>query len=118
MLSPGSRDFETLVGWLASRQTESLDENEADDEYVEGEAREKSIQHEQPAGTVTAGSLEDQILGLPAMTPLAAATIPCAGFNGRCNKVADTCYSFWNGATLMVGGCSNMNCNQPPSLTV
>jgi geranylgeranyl transferase type-1 subunit beta len=24
------------------------------------------------------------------------------GFNGRCNKVADTCYSWWIGATLKV----------------
>lgn len=25
------------------------------------------------------------------------------GFNGRCNKVADTCYSWWNAASLEVG---------------
>lgn len=25
-----------------------------------------------------------------------------AGFNGRCNKVADTCYAFWVGGTLGV----------------
>ncbi|TGZ82852.1 terpenoid cyclases/Protein prenyltransferase [Ascodesmis nigricans] len=24
----------------------------------------------------------------------------CAGFNGRCNKMPDTCYSFWVGASL------------------
>ena len=28
--------------------------------------------------------------------------IQWAGFNGRCNKVADTCYSFWVGGTLAV----------------
>ena len=27
------------------------------------------------------------------------------GVSGRCNKVADTCYSFWVGGTLGVGGC-------------
>lgn len=26
----------------------------------------------------------------------------CAGFNGRCNKMPDTCYSFWVGASLEV----------------
>ena len=31
-----------------------------------------------------------------------------AGFNGRCNKVADTCYAFWVGASLAVG-LSQMN---------
>lgn len=25
-----------------------------------------------------------------------------AGFNGRCNKPADTCYAWWIGATLKV----------------
>lgn len=25
-----------------------------------------------------------------------------AGFNGRCNKVADTCYTWWVGGTLSV----------------
>ncbi|KAJ6135977.1 Terpenoid cyclases/protein prenyltransferase alpha-alpha toroid [Penicillium capsulatum] len=103
LLSPGSRNFETLVGWLASRQTDDLGENEDDDSDEEGRTRETGFQHEheQPVAA-KAGSIEDHILDLPAMTPFPAATIPCAGFNGRCNKVADTCYSFWNGATLMV----------------
>lgn len=26
----------------------------------------------------------------------------CVGFNGRCNKVADTCYCWWVGGTLSV----------------
>jgi len=26
----------------------------------------------------------------------------CVGFNGRCNKVADTCYCWWVGGTLDV----------------
>lgn len=26
----------------------------------------------------------------------------CVGFNGRCNKPADTCYAFWAGASLDV----------------
>lgn len=26
----------------------------------------------------------------------------CVGFNGRCNKVADTCYCWWVGGTLKV----------------
>lgn len=26
----------------------------------------------------------------------------CAGFNGRCNKVSDTCYGFWVGGALAV----------------
>ena len=28
--------------------------------------------------------------------------LPWAGFNGRCNKKSDTCYSFWAGGSLAV----------------
>jgi geranylgeranyl transferase type-1 subunit beta len=95
LLSAGSDKFESLIAWLASRQTVQLeDENEDDSE------------NEVPKAT-EGGSLDDRVQGLPNVEPLEADTISCAGFNGRCNKFADTCYSFWNGATLMV--CSPMN---------
>lgn len=32
-----------------------------------------------------------------------------AGFNGRCNKVADTCYSWWVGGSLAVSKVSVQN---------
>ena len=54
------------------------------------------------ASGTQSGSLDDHITALPVIPPVATDAIPYAGFNGRFNKVADTCYSFWNGATLMV----------------
>ncbi|KAJ5954357.1 hypothetical protein N7501_008636 [Penicillium viridicatum] len=89
LLSAGSDQFEALITWLASRQTAQLEEPEED----EGD--------EQLEATKT-GSLNDRVRGLPNVQPLEPDTISCAGFNGRCNKYADTCYSFWNGATLMM----------------
>lgn len=89
--------FETLVSWLASRQTSDLGEDEGEEGEDDGDT-----QKEGPTPASTSGSLEDQASTLPYITPIAGDTIPCAGFNGRCNKVADTCYSFWNGATLKV----------------
>ncbi|KAJ5406923.1 hypothetical protein N7465_008207 [Penicillium sp. CMV-2018d] len=89
LLSAGSDQFEALITWLASRQTARLEEPEED----EGD--------EQLESTET-GSLNDRVRGLPNVQPLEPDTISCAGFNGRCNKYADTCYSFWNGATLMM----------------
>lgn len=89
--------FETLVGWLASRQTSDLGEDEDEEDECDS-----STQAEPPTRASRSGSLEDRASALPCITPIAGDTIPCAGFNGRCNKVADTCYSFWNGATLMV----------------
>lgn len=98
MLSPGSGKFEVLLSWLASRQTGELGEEEEDEEDDDTEA---SVLDTQPTEDVTR-SLEEKIIALPGLSALGTDSIPCAGFNGRCNKFADTCYSFWNGATLMV----------------
>lgn len=86
-----------MVGWLASRQTSDLGEDDEDEDENDGNG-----QIEPPGHDNQSQSLEDRALALPCITPIAGDTISCAGFNGRCNKVADTCYSFWNGATLMV----------------
>ena len=92
------------MGWLASRQTDKL-LGEEDGEEEKGESdnddEEKPTAAEVEVGTATE-SVEDLIRGLSSMTPLSGETIACAGFNGRCNKLADTCYSFWNGAALKV----------------
>ncbi|KAJ5785693.1 Terpenoid cyclases/protein prenyltransferase alpha-alpha toroid [Penicillium pulvis] len=102
MLSPGSEKFEMLLSWLASRQTGELGEGEdEDDEDDEDDETGTSVLDTQPTEDVTR-SLEEQIIALPGLTALSTESIPCAGFNGRCNKFADTCYSFWNGATLMM----------------
>ncbi|KAJ5736715.1 uncharacterized protein N7483_001840 [Penicillium malachiteum] len=102
MLTPGSRKFETLMAWLASRQTAELGEEEEDDEDETDD--ESQVDTELTSDDAT-NSLEERIVALPALTALAGdESIPCAGFNGRYNKFADTCYSFWNGATLLVCG--------------
>lgn len=47
-------------------------------------------------------TLEESITALPAVAPANEESLQWAGFNGRCNKYADTCYSFWNTGTLEV----------------
>ncbi|KAJ6092939.1 Terpenoid cyclases/protein prenyltransferase alpha-alpha toroid [Penicillium sp. IBT 16267x] len=101
MLSPGSEKFEILLSWLASRQTGELGEEEEEEDEEEEEETEARVLDTQPTEDVTK-SLEEKIIALPGLTALATDSIPCAGFNGRCNKFADTCYSFWNGATLLM----------------
>lgn len=39
------------------------------------------------------------------------------GFNGRCNKIADTCYTWWTQGTLAVLGLLNANSSSSPSST-
>ena len=47
---------------------------------------------------------------LPTTAPLAPepGDLLCIGFNGRCNKFADTCYCFWAGGTLGVRAYSTL----------
>lgn len=96
ILSPGSVEFESLVRWLVSRQTSEL----GDEEYDERQSDSEKVQS--PQITVEGLPLEDRLASLSAISPLTDESIQWAGFNGRCNKVADTCYSFWTAATLVV----------------
>lgn len=92
------------MAWLASRQTGEIDPDaEDEDEDEEDEDTEENNGTKESNPQDDGSSIEERILALPHLTPIGPDSIPCAGFNGRYNKVADTCYSFWNGATLMVG---------------
>lgn len=48
---------------------------------------------------------QPQIFAPPPIDP-AQHELNCAGFNGRCNKVSDTCYGFWVGGALAVRASS------------
>ncbi|KAH8900930.1 prenyltransferase and squalene oxidase [Thozetella sp. PMI_491] len=74
----GIRDIPALVHWLASRQFVYLEPSEDEDDDEED-------------NPVHPASLDDLILD--EKTSL-------VGFNGRCNKVADTCYTWWAAGTL------------------
>lgn len=78
---PSDLDLPGLLRWLLSRQTAYKDENDSDDEASE------SLEPEPEA---------------PAVEDLSLEVKEVIGFNGRCNKPVDTCYSFWNLASLNV----------------
>lgn len=79
---------ERLLGWLASRQVELMrmdeEEEEDEEEATRGMGKEEKEKR--------AREVEVDEKGKPKW----------AGFNGRCNKTPDTCYSFWVGASLDV----------------
>lgn len=72
-----------LLKFLAFRQFLYLESDDDDDDDEVDEDQGPDI--EEPLGDLT---LDDNTL---------------AGFNGRWNKNADTCYCFWVGGTLSVG---------------
>ncbi|EEA22763.1 geranylgeranyl transferase type-1 subunit beta [Talaromyces marneffei ATCC 18224] len=99
ILSPQSERFQSLLGWLVSRQTTDLEEEEEEDD--EADAKENPAPTAQPTQNETkAIDLSEQIEKLQDFMPLDEASLKCAGFNGRLNKLADTCYCFWVTGTL------------------
>jgi geranylgeranyl transferase type-1 subunit beta len=100
LISPS--EPERTVHWLVSRQTELTDPDAGlDSEFrslrgtVPGNGDDSFAQPAvQDPRVSTAGSIFDLI-------------VDGAGMNGRTNKVADTCYAWWAGATLHTMGRPN-----------
>lgn len=95
-----------VTKWLVSRQTLMLHEEDelpmADEEPPDMTPKIfPPTFHVQGAFPV---SVADAIL-LNASIEISTHDLQWAGFNGRCNKVADTCYAFWVGGTLGVSFC-------------
>jgi geranylgeranyl transferase type-1 subunit beta len=102
VLSSDTNEFESLLKWLVFRQTIDIDIEDSDDE---DDDQDSDSRQEQSSGTridllsQTSKALEnltldDRIQQLPSLV--------WAGFNGRSNKIADTCYSFWTSGALQV----------------
>ncbi|KAK3940887.1 terpenoid cyclases/protein prenyltransferase alpha-alpha toroid [Diplogelasinospora grovesii] len=85
IVKEGIKDMPGLVHWLASRQFIYL---EPSGEEAKDEDEDDRVNFYQPpnlAGLTTLDEEEDA---------------KYVGFNGRCNKVADTCYCWWVGGAL------------------
>lgn len=96
-----------LLCWLVHRQTqyinlvdEELGLYEADPVEKPSHDKQSSSSASQPAPFSTSVE-DDRRAGPPDIVSLDE-DLRSAGFNGRCNKVADTCYSFWVGGSLAV----------------
>lgn len=76
------------IRWLLSRQ---LAYSDSDEEESEG-----------PASLQIKSDLEHP--EIPSLASLSLNEALCIGFNGRANKLADTCYCFWVSASLEVLG--------------
>ncbi|MCJ1253144.1 hypothetical protein MMC24_000951 [Lignoscripta atroalba] len=97
--------IQDTLHWLVYRQTSTMFDD--DDEYQIPE------DHTSPPASTPQLDHSFQVLGASIVPPapqnqsshsqpfqVPSDELQWAGFNGRCNKVADTCYSFWVGGTL------------------
>ncbi|KAI5820804.1 terpenoid cyclases/protein prenyltransferase alpha-alpha toroid [Pyronema omphalodes] len=86
-LEDGISNHEDLVRWLVQRQVPFEERHVMDDEEW--------------ADILATGTDAEKAAGIE--IKLGADGKPIwAGFHGRCNKKADTCYSFWIGGTLSI----------------
>jgi len=88
ILNSGIQDMPGLIHWLVSRQFIYLDPNAENEEH------------------------EDDDVNFMLPRSLSALTLEenqgLVAFNGRCNKTADTCYTWWVGASLASLGRSEL----------
>lgn len=92
---------ESLTHWLVSRQATDMDEA-SELEFSDGDApgsHQGPGPNLFPAQGAVVPPLRTSATGTP-MSGTLSGKLLWAGFNGRCNKNCDTCYSFWAGGAL------------------
>lgn len=95
----GIDDLDLLLHWLVSCQTDILEEGPVLNALADqtGPSRPRSDRH----GDLKANAAEPQEVSSESQL---GSDVQWAGFNGRCNKIADTCYCFW-----VLGALSMLN---------
>ncbi|KAH0848093.1 geranylgeranyl transferase beta subunit [Fonsecaea pedrosoi] len=91
-------DITVCTRWMLDRQTTWVEEEEEDDEEEDEDTDNQSRQR-----VDTNNNNEDQQSSPPNMSGLHTGLVTekaIAGFCGRCGKIADTCYCFWNVGAL------------------
>jgi geranylgeranyl transferase type-1 subunit beta len=115
---PAGMSFVDCARWIVHRQTTVLEEEESENEDQQTPQLTQSEEialPSSPLGSPHATQFQaDSVLPpkdvsnqeaqLPTPQPLniSEESLQWAGFNGRVNKIADTCYCFWNTGALAV----------------
>ena len=102
--------YEDLLRWLVARQTNYIEDQDDEDEhqgtlstdevpFFESPRRTASPQPPQ-RGALPSDRQRDEMNG--PLLNVVQEELQLLGFNGRPNKIADTCYCFWNTGALAV----------------
>ena len=98
-----------VVRWLVSRQTDLLDPDGAlDSEFIGTVPKQRNQSRDQDQLKANDDQPLHQSPDKSLFTPGFGFDEDCVGMNGRTNKVADTCYAWWAGASLHMLGCPNL----------
>ncbi|KAL1304644.1 hypothetical protein AAFC00_003607 [Neodothiora populina] len=96
-----------VLHWLVSRQTATISPEDEDDTYGD-ETDTPETCHD--AHTFVHQEVFVSKRGKESFEgrPSHSFDVDWTGFNGRCNKIADTCYAFWVGASLNIMNHSSL----------
>lgn len=99
----GITNLPRTLHWLASRQTMTLDEEDEFDTHAD-ETDSAETCHD--AHSFVKSTNYSSLSGSePIRSPFKShPELQWVGLNGRCNKIADTCYAYWVGAPLKLLG--------------
>ena len=93
--------------WLVSRQTSHIEEEDEEKDYevtedvvLPSQSAYEQLSHRAQLEKPHHASVPHDILAAGPLARKKADGLKIYGINGRCNKVADTCYSWWVGGTL------------------
>jgi geranylgeranyl transferase type-1 subunit beta len=92
----GVSNLPLTLHWLASRQTATInEEDDMDSSSTQDDSQSFVQQQSYPTNADQKPSMEQ---------PEAHFDLKWVGLNGRCNKIADTCYAYWSCAPLKLLG--------------
>lgn len=101
---PTAEPIERLLGWLVSRQIPVL----CDEEYSDRVETGTNVRTDDKKAQASIQAEDHPVMAPSSTSPDECGIEPSedelqfAGFAGRCNKAADTCYAFWAGGSLKV----------------
>lgn len=99
----GVTDVPKTLHWLAARQTVTLDEDDGLDTYNDETDSSETCHDAHSFVKLGAYPSKQGVLNSQGV-PHAHFQLEWVGLNGRCNKVADTCYAYWTCAPLQILG--------------
>lgn len=97
----GPSDPNAVISWLVSRQTATITEEDEFDTHAD-ETDTPTTCHDTHSFVLPEKFTSDTGKQSHDTRPSRDFALDWTGFNGRCNKIADTCYAFWVEGALEV----------------
>jgi geranylgeranyl transferase type-1 subunit beta len=95
--------LKNTLHWLASRQTATLEDDDGIDTF-DDETDTSNTCHDAHSFVKVSAYPTTSIENTTGQQPKVPYDLAWVGMNGRCNKIADTCYAYWVSTPLQILG--------------